>query len=132
MDAQLGLEATPNEYIATMIAVFRQLRSVLRDDGCIFCNVGDSYQDKQLLMMPARLAIALQQDGWWLRSQLPWLKRSCMPESATDRPTSAIEYVFMLTKSARYFWDAGAVKRVSAASSIDRLAQDVASQKGSN
>ncbi|HEY2418588.1 MAG TPA: site-specific DNA-methyltransferase [Steroidobacteraceae bacterium] len=132
VDAQIGLEATPELWITEMVAVFRELRRVLRDDGCIFCNVGDSYQDKQLLMMPARLAIALQQDGWWLRSQLPWLKRSCMPESAKDRPTSAIEYVFMLTKSARYFWDAGAVKRVSAASSIDRLAQDVASQKGSN
>ena len=66
---------------------------------------------KDLLLMPARLALALQADGWFIRSQMPWLKRSCMPESATDRPTSAIEYVYMLTKKPRYFWDAEAVKR---------------------
>ena len=69
---------------------------------------------KDLLMMPARLALALQADGWWIRSQLPWVKRSCMPESTTDRPTSAIEYVYMLTKSKNYYWDMDAVKRVGA------------------
>lgn len=66
---------------------------------------------KDLMLVPQRVAIALCDDGWFLRSQMPWVKRSCMPESVTDRPTTAIEYVFQLTKSERYFWDAEAVRR---------------------
>jgi DNA modification methylase len=110
IDRQLGLEATLNEYLATMVAVFRKIRRVMRNDAVAFINMGDSYQDKQLLMMPARLALALQADGWWLRSDVIWAKPNPMPESCTDRPTSAYEHVFLLTKSARYFWDADAVR----------------------
>jgi site-specific DNA-methyltransferase (adenine-specific) len=108
---EIGSESSPDAYLATMVAVFREVKRVLRNDGVMFCNMGDAYSNKQLQMMPARLALALQADGWWLRSMLPWLKRSAMPESVTDRPASAVEYVFLLTKSARYFWDAEAVKR---------------------
>ncbi|HEY2617984.1 MAG TPA: site-specific DNA-methyltransferase [Acetobacteraceae bacterium] len=111
IDRQIGLEATPDDYLATMVQVFREVRRVLRNDGVMFCNMGDAYSNKQLQMMPARLAIELQRDGWYLRSMLPWLKRSAMPESVTDRPASAVEYVFLLTKQSRYFWDAEAVKR---------------------
>jgi DNA modification methylase len=111
IDRQIGLEATPDEFLAVMVEVFRGVRRVLRDDGTCFVNLGDGHTNKQLQMMPARLAIALQADGWWLRSQMPWVKRSAMPESVTDRPASAVEYVFLLTKSARYFFDAEAVKR---------------------
>jgi DNA modification methylase len=75
---------------------------------------------KNLLMLPSRLAIALQADGWILRSMMPWLKRSAMPESATDRPSTAVEYVFIFSKSQRYFWDADAVRRGHTASSLER------------
>jgi len=71
---------------------------------------GDGFKVKDLLMMPARLAIALQEDGWWVRSDIIWAKPNPMPESVTDRPTSAHEHVFLLTKSARYFYDADAVR----------------------
>lgn len=147
---QLGLEATPDQYVATMVDVFREVRRVLRDDGTCWVNVGDSYSTgnsgqrvrdtcggfqlgldtrtqgaalanpgrvpteglatKQLLMMPARLALALQADGWWLRSDIIWAKPNPMPESVVDRPTNAHEHVFLLAKSARYFYDAEAVR----------------------
>jgi DNA modification methylase len=81
---------------------------------------------KDLMMMPARVAMALQADGWFLRSQMPWIKRSCMPESVTDRPASAVEYVYLLTKSAKYYWDVTAVKRVGSVAAGTRAA------KGSN
>jgi DNA modification methylase len=110
MDRQIGLEATPDAYIAEMVAVFREVRRCLREDGCAFVNMGDGYRDKQLLLMPARVALALQADGWWLRSDIIWSKPNPMPESVTDRPTSAHEHVFLLTKSARYFFDAEAVR----------------------
>ena len=110
VDRQIGLEATPAEYLVTMVAVFREVRRVMRPDAVAFVNMGDSYSDKQLLMMPARLALALQADGWYIRSDIIWHKPSPMPESVTDRPTSAHEHVFLLTKSARYFYDADAVR----------------------
>ena len=113
VDRQIGLEATPDEYLATMVGVFRQIRRVMRPDAVAFINMGDSYSDKQLLLMPARLALALQADGWWVRSDIIWAKPNPMPESVTDRPTSAHEHVFLLTRSARYFYDADAVRETS-------------------
>jgi DNA modification methylase len=140
---EIGLEASPDEYLATMVAVFREVKRALRPDGTLWLNIGDSYSSggrttqcdpsgntgtatladggarrapagiakpKDLLMMPARLALALQQDGWWIRSDIIWAKPNPMPESVTDRPTSAYEHVFLLTKSARYFYDAEAVR----------------------
>ena len=126
-----------------MVAVFREVRRVLRPDGTLWLNIGDSYatpgsgagpaiasvtrqktrdgtgtrqrrrswlQAQDLLMMPARLALALQADGWWVRSDIIWHKPNPMPESVTDRPTSAHEHVFLLTCSPRYFYDAEAVR----------------------
>lgn len=110
IDRQIGLEKTPDEYLATMVAVFREVRRVMRNDAVAFINMGDGYRDKQLLLMPARLALALQAEGWWVRSDIIWHKPNPMPESCTDRPTSAHEHVFLLTKSARYFYDADAVR----------------------
>lgn len=86
---------------------------------------------KNLLMIPQRVAIALQADGWWLRSQIPWLKRNSMPESVTDRPATATEYLFLLTKSADYFYDAEAIKQQVSTNTHARLSQDVAAQVGS-
>ena len=142
VDSQIGLEPSPDAYVAEMVAVFREVRRVLRPDGVLFLNLGDSYcnpaqsgggdptigtrnlggvrqpkgahysgiKPKDLMMIPARVALALQADGWWLRSDIIWAKPNPMPESVTDRPTSAHEHVFLLTKSARYFWDADAVR----------------------
>ena len=110
VDGQLGLEATPGAWIAEMVWVFREVRRVLRSDGVMFLNCGDSYRGKQLQLMPARLALALQADGWWVRSQIVWAKPNPMPESVLDRPTSSHETVWLCSKSARYFWDADGVR----------------------
>ena len=159
IDQQIGLEATPEAYVAALVAVFRECWRVLRDDGTLWLNLGDSYaadrggtampaetlaggingkgdgdarrgrefsysptrdpkahglKHKDLMMIPARVALALQQEGWYLRSEIVWAKPNPMPESVTDRPTNAHEKVYLLTKRPRYFWDAEAVKESSA------------------
>jgi DNA modification methylase len=143
---QIGLEATPNAYVARLVDVFREVRRVLRDDGTLWLNLGDSYaraggtdrqisstckvgntlktlemlpcrkqappdglKDKDLLGIPWMVAFALRADGWWLRQDIIWHKPNPMPESVTDRCTKAHEYVFLLTKSAWYFYDAAAI-----------------------
>ncbi len=110
---QVGHEATPGEYAAALVGVFREVRRVLRKDGTVWLNLGDSYDRKALVGGPWRVAFALQADGWWLRSDIIWAKPNPMPESVTDRPTKAHEYVFLLSKSARYFYDADAVREKS-------------------
>lgn len=144
-EGQLGLEPTPDLYVASMVEVFREVRRVLRRDGTCWLNMGDSYNAgtsakrkaspdvdhgyweqggemgdervnapglkvKDLCMIPARLALALQADGWWLRSQIVWSKPNPMPESVTDRPTTSHEFVYLLAKQPRYFYDAEAVR----------------------
>ena len=115
----LGLEPTPDLFISHIVQVFREVRRVLHPSGCCFVNLGSSYagnnpppgyKAKDLIDIPGLAQEALRQDGWYSRSKLPWLKRSSMPESATDRPSSALEYVFQLTKSARYYFDMDAVR----------------------
>jgi DNA modification methylase len=146
IDAQIGLEPTVEAYVAELVAVFREVRRVLRDDGCLFLNLGDSYnaardgghaggakqaslsrhngiersganvkglKPKDLIGVPWRVAFALQADGWYLRSDIIWAKPNPMPESVRDRPTKAHEYIFLLTKSPRYFWDAEAIREES-------------------
>jgi DNA modification methylase len=109
-EGQIGLEQTPDEYVAELVAVFREVRRVLADDGTLWLNLGDSYASgKQLVGIPWRVAFALQADGWWLRQDVIWAKPNPMPESVTDRCTKAHEYVFLLTKSAQYFYDAAAI-----------------------
>ena len=160
--SMIGLEASFDEHLSNLVAVFREVRRVLRNDGTLWLNYGDAYvagqggrqsavgempkkviqkratprkrddvdvgswsnrdatdkmtapsdiwKPKDLMMMPARVAMALQADGWWLRSEIIWHKPNPMPESCTDRPTSAHEKLFLLTKSARYFYDAEAVR----------------------
>ena len=165
IDAQLGLEPTPEAYVANMVDVFREVRRVLRDDGTAWLNLGDSYTSggrttqvtdtarrgqvvdgkrlgpgrrdldgdaasgkqeylngtarppvidhigpKNLVGIPWRVAFALQADGWYLRSDIIWSKPNPMPESVTDRPTKAHEYLFLLAKSPRYYFDAEAVR----------------------
>ena len=110
VDGQMGLEETPEAFVREMVDVFRSVWRVLRDDGTLWVNMGDSFSDKQLAGMPWRLAFALQADGWYLRSDIIWSKPNPMPESVTDRPTKAHEYIFLLTKRPRYFYDADAVR----------------------
>jgi site-specific DNA-methyltransferase (adenine-specific) len=144
--AEIGAEQTPDAYVKTMVEVFREVKRVLKEDGVLWLNLGDSYnaagrvghgtrigykqqtnrassvgadsaranaeglKPKDLLMIPARVAIALQADGWYLRAACPWIKRNGMPESVKDRPSQTIETLYMLTKSERYHYDAEAVK----------------------
>ena len=120
VEGAIGLERTLQEHIDALVRVFREVRRVLRSDGTLWLNYGDAYRAKQLLMMPARVALALQADGWWLRSEIVWHKPNPMPESVTDRPTRAHEYVFLLTKSARYFYDADAIREPYSPTTFDR------------
>jgi DNA modification methylase len=141
-DQQIGLEQSPAEYVAEMVAVFEEVRRVLKDDGVLWLNLGDSYvgtgskgdckdpkyaegrngqtvainnkvqglKSKDLVGIPWRVAFALQETGWWLRQDIIWHKPNPMPESVTDRCTKAHEYLFMLTKSSRYYFDHEAIK----------------------
>jgi len=130
---QLGLEETPEEYVAGMVDVFRQVKRVLRDDGTLWLNLGDSYgPGKQLMGMPWKLALALQQDGWILRQDIIWHKPNPMPESVRDRTTKAHEYIFLLSKSSKYYYNAAAIREPPAASSLQRWAQDIDRQEGSS
>ena len=161
MAGQIGLEDTPDAFVARLVEVFREVRRVLRDDGTLWLNLGDSYaaqrggshqpaetlaggkngktadganvnrdrhdgynptrnasgiglKHKDLIGIPWRVAFALQADGWYLRQDIIWHKPNPMPESVTDRCTKAHEYVFLLSKSDRYFFDAEAIKEPSA------------------
>ena len=149
VEGQIGLEPTPEAYVEKMVEVFREVKRVLRDDGTLWLNLGDSYagsgkagnnpeyqkrhtqfgkieikermgkptpskkiglKPKDLVGIPWRVAFALQEEGWYLRSDIIWSKPNAMPESVTDRPTKSHEYVFLLTKRPRYFYDADAVR----------------------
>ncbi len=138
-----GLETTPEMYVQHTVEILREIRRVLRKDGVVFWNCGDSYsasggaggdynkgglkegqpkykqgkgkssinlKPKDLCLIPSRVAIAAQEDGWWVRSMIIWNKPNPMPESVTDRPSESHEYILMLTKSARYYWNAEAVR----------------------
>jgi site-specific DNA-methyltransferase (adenine-specific) len=131
---QIGLEASLPQFINRLLGVFTEVRRVLRDDGVFWLNIGDSYtsgnrgwrapdeknparamsmrpntpeglKPKDLLGIPWRLAFALQDDGWYLRTDIVWHKPNAMPESVKDRPTRAHEYIFMFTKNERYYYD---------------------------
>lgn len=156
-DGQIGLDPTPETYVARLVEVFREVRRVLRDDGTLWLNLGDSYagswgnqgrkdtrgtqrpinggmlqpvhdgrypsggnrtgsidrtpglKPKDLIGIPWRVAFALQADGWWLRQDIIWHKPNPMPESVRDRCTKAHEYIFLLSKSERYYFDSGAM-----------------------
>jgi DNA modification methylase len=105
-EGQIGLEETPEEYIKAMVEVFRCVWDVLEDNGTLWLNIGDSYgANKQLLGIPWKLAFALQSNGWVLRQDIIWHKPNPMPESVQDRCTKAHEYIFLLSKSQKYYYD---------------------------
>ena len=156
VDGQLGLEKTPEEYVDKLVEVFREVRRVLRDDGTLWLNLGDSYatsppgnkpnttalssglpnsiknqemrrsaqahkrnygslKPKNLVGIPWSVAFALRSDGWWLRSDIIWAKPNPMPESVRDRPTKSHEYIFLLAKSRKYYYDQDAIREPHAA-----------------
>ena len=182
-DGQIGLEATPDDYVAKMVEVFHEVRRVLALDGTCWVNLGDSYagswgaqsrgsftpgnlegasgedyclsarqilshpkrthtgslkntpglKPKDLMGIPWRVALALQADGWYLRQDIIWHKPNPMPESVTDRCTKAHEYIFLLSKSERYYFNQSAILEPVAAATIDRLSQpNLAEQLGSD
>lgn len=178
MADQIGLEPTPDEFVAALVGVLGEARRVLRGDGTLWLNLGDTYNNnpstsdiprsaqgngsgafqvppekhvqarratpnkaqpliqsgikkKDLIGIPWRVAFALQADGWYLRQDIIWHKPNPMPESVTDRCTKSHEYVFLLAKSTKYHYDADAISEAVTASTVDRLAQDVAAQTGS-
>jgi DNA modification methylase len=106
----IGQEATPELYVEHMVMIMRELRRILKATGTLWMNCGDTYQKRQLLGIPWRLALALQNDGWYLRSDIIWHKPTAMPESVKDRPSKAHEYLFLLTKSSHYYYDADSIR----------------------
>jgi DNA modification methylase len=110
---QIGHEPTVEEYVAKLVAVFREAWRVLRPTGTLWLNIGDTYAKKQLLGIPWRLAFALQDDGWILRSELIWSKSNPMPESVRDRPSRSHEAVFLFARQRRYFYDPLAIAEPS-------------------
>ncbi|SSB97862.1 DNA modification methylase [Pseudomonas sp. 43mfcvi1.1] len=171
MPDQIGLEETPAEFVSRLVQVFREVRRVLRDDGTLWVNMGDTYasiaggyapggsagkhdmasqstrgavlrgkrrspptglNQKDLMGIPWRLAFALQDDGWYLRQDIIWHKPNPMPESTRDRCTKSHEYLFLLSKCPRYFYDQDAIREPVALSSVVRLAQDLEQQHGSD
>ncbi len=107
---QLGQEPSPEQYTQRLVDVFRQARRVLRDQGTLWLVMGDKYDHKRLLGLPWRLALALQHDGWMLRSDIIWHKPNAMPSAVKNRPTTDHEYVFLLSKSDAYYYDVDAIR----------------------
>jgi len=175
-EGQIGLEKTPEAFVQKMVEVFREVKRVLRDDGTLWLNLGDSYASngcyinawlekdhnkdkkhlhtknhkryedrkafrggeygikaKDMIGIPWRVAFALQADGWYLRQDIIWHKPNPMPESVQDRCTKAHEYIFLLSKSPKYYFDSDAIAEPVTASTLDRLNQPTLEQQaGSN
>ncbi len=130
-DGQLGLEATPQEFVENLCRIFDEVWRVLADDGTVWVNLGDSYADKSLAGVPWRFAFAMQDRGWYLRQDIIWAKPNPMPESVTDRCTKSHEYIFLFSKQPKYFYDYEAIREPLAESSVGRLQQDIDNQVGS-
>ena len=109
-NGQIGLEDTPDQYIENLVKIFREVRRVLKDDGTLWVNIGDSYTQKNLNGIPWLLAFALKANGWILRQDIIWHKPNAMPEQTADRCTKSHEYIFLLSKQRRYYFDAAAIK----------------------
>jgi DNA modification methylase len=107
---QIGNEKSPDEYVSSLRLVFAECLRVLRDDGTLWLNLGDKYDDGELLGMPWRVAFALKEDGWLLRSDIIWYKPNAVPSSVKNRPTTDHEYVFLFAKSKDYYYDIDAIR----------------------
>lgn len=149
IEGQIGLEPTLPQFINRLVAIFNEVKRVLKDDGLLWLNIGDSYtsgnrgwrapdkknparamnvrpdtpeglKPKDLIGVPWRLAFALQQDGWYLRSDIIWNKPNAMPESVKDRPTRAHEYIFLMSKSEKYYYNYESVMEINGGSRRNR------------
>lgn len=107
---QIGQESTPGKYVQRLVDVFAGCRRVLKPSGSLWVVVGDKYEEGSQLGLPWQLALALKEDGWILRSDCVWHKPNAMPSPVKNRPTTDHEYVFFLTRSAHYFYDADAIR----------------------
>lgn len=107
---QLGQESSPSAYVERLVGVFAAIRPALKDSGAVWVVLGDKYQDHQLLGMPWRFALAMQDDGWYLRSDCIWHKPNAMPSPVKTRPTTDHEYIFLFSKNAQYHYDADAIR----------------------
>lgn len=158
-DKQIGLEETPEEYIKNLVEVFREVRRVLKDDGTLWVNIGDSYagncsrtstgragmgeeregifnrgggKPKDLIGIPWLLAFALRADGWYLRQDIIWAKPNPMPESVKDRCTKSHEYLFLLSKSQKYYFDYEAIQEDSVSNTQNQHIRFGGSKYGDN
>lgn len=109
-DEEIGKEENFQDYIRNLVLIFRTIRKKLKSDGLLWLNLGDTYKNKMLMGVPWRVALALQDDGWLLRSDIIWHKPNAMPSSIKDRPTTDHEYVFMFSKSSDYYYDCDAIR----------------------
>ena len=163
VEAQIGNEQTPYEYIQNLLLVFEEVKRVLKPDGTLWVNIADSYagsgrgawnnppkdwkaknlnpvnskslfampklwhgiKQKDMIGVPWLLAFSLRENGWYLRSDIIWHKKNCMPESVKDRPSKCYEHIFLLSKSSKYYYDYNAVKEPAAQSSILRYSRGV-------
>lgn len=150
VEAQIGNEQTPYEYIQNLLLVFEEVKRVLKPDGTLWVNIADSYaannknfklppnkdfsavpklwhgiKQKDMIGVPWLLAFSLRENGWYLRSDIIWHKKNCMPESVKDRPSKCYEHIFLLSKSSKYYYDYDAVKEPAAQSSILRYSRGV-------
>lgn len=155
VEGQIGTEETPEEYIENLVDVFREVKRVLKPDGTLWVVIGDSYatrsgaqpprntrnkcghtqksvpngyKAKDMIGVPWMLAFALRADGWYLRQDIIWEKTNCMPESVKDRCTKSHEYIFLLSKSKKYFFDAEAISEPIAGSNTKRYLQNIEAQ----
>lgn len=164
VDGQIGLETTPEEFVSSLVQVFREVKRVLRDDGTLWLNLGDSYsgsgkgigdttgdklkqstnkgsrdgiliktktglKPKDLIGIPWMVAFALRADGWYLRQDIIWHKPNPMPESVTDRCTKSHEYIFLLSKSPKYYYNIDAIRTPVKDSTVQRMMQQIENQK---
>ena len=154
IEGQIGAEMTVDQYINHLVDVFREVRRVLKDDGTLWLNIGDSYtsgnrkwrdsdrknparamnyrpptpeglKPKDLIGVPWKIAFALQADGWYLRSDIIWYKPNCQPESVKDRPTQAHEYLFLFSKSEKYYYDHKSIREPAKDTGTERNRRSV-------
>ena len=140
-EGQIGLEKTPEEYIQKLVEIFREVHRILKNNGTLWVNIADSYagngrkcnscKPKDLIGIPWMLAFSLRSDGWYLRQDIIWAKPNPMPESVKDRCTKSHEYIFMLSKSPKYYYDDAAISEPAKESTIKRLSQNIENQNGS-
>lgn len=128
-NGEFGFEDTPERYVEHTVDVLRGVRRVLRPDGVVWWNIQGKYISKQMDLIPFKVALAAQTDGWWMRSVIIWDKTNANPESAKDRPTTTHEYILLLTKNRQYWYDADALREPHTESSLRRLEYEERRQK---